>query len=191
MSCGWWPPRTCDWSLQTQSGTAKVCLKPPYVDQALHSACIFELISIRLHVPVALGLGAAAIEDKVASTFHQLAVESRDVSHLVSELRKYRSVTLDMGMEVKIVKCCTPSRRLERLLPPWMSAEAATRAEDLDNDAEDLQPEASLGNSLGHAFLRNAFTIGFCHHLISLVAKDTSSSLQDFESFYAMLKVEE
>ena len=61
-------------------------MTPPYVDRVLHNACIVEPHFIRLHVPVALGLGAAAIEDKVASTLHQLAVESRGVNHLVSKL---------------------------------------------------------------------------------------------------------
>ena len=47
-----------------------------YVDRRPHNAVVDMVITIRLHVPVALGLGAASIEDKVAGSLHQLAAES-------------------------------------------------------------------------------------------------------------------
>ena len=165
--------------------------KVSYVDRTSQNTCIFQTLMIRLHVPVSLGLGAAAIQDKVASTLHQLAVESRDASHLLSKLTEYRSVTLDMVVEVKIADCHVPSHAVERLLPPWMLSTSEAREEDLDNDAEGFPGTATLVNSFGNAFLPNAFTIGGVHYLLPTVAKDTAASLQDFPGFYDMLKVEE
>ena len=179
------------WSCRVQTVTATVCKKPPYVDRILHSTCISQKILPRLHVPVALGLGAASIQDKVASVLHQLAVESRDATHLLSKLTEYRSVTLDMGVDVKIADFHVPSNQVARLLPPWMLSTSEAREEDLDNDTEGFPGTALLVNSLGNAFLANAFTIGGVHHLISTVAKDTAASLQHFSRFYDKLKVEE
>ena len=58
-----------------------------YVDRRPHNAVVDMVITSRLHVPVALGLGAASIEDKVAGSLHQLAVESQDMNRLVFRLK--------------------------------------------------------------------------------------------------------
>ena len=64
-------------------------------------------------------------------------------------------------------------------------------AEDMGNDGGDVLDIDCTDDITGQAFLGNAFTISGCHHLLSSVAKDAASALEDHERYYSMLQVEE
>ena len=164
------------------------------MDPRPHNETISLHVGCTLYPPAALGQGFTALEDKVATAIHQVGLTCQDLGHLHNALGEYRSMTLDMGVEVKVPDFMCSASTTEKMLPPWMFVTQGLEDEIVGNSSDD---EHSLNRgripdpNRKDALLQNAFTIGGVHHLLSSVSKDTAAALHGFDKFFGMLQEEE
>ena len=145
------------------------------------SKFVTQHITAHSFLPVAIGLRASALPNKVAALFHALFLETGSIDGIKRFCESLVSVTSDLGTESGL--CDFHATDIADFVPAWL------QPPNIEADGVD-EPQADAPSSAWDAawLLPNAIMIPGMLHIVSNILADAHSRLSYWDTFHGQLK---
>ena len=170
----------------------------PLINRSELTRFVHERVHEHVYAPASLGYGQTGLVHKVAVCSHQSSIESMSFKEWASnDLDSFRSMTTDLGTEVKTTEFRVSQTGLRDLLPSWAIREPRIiRAETFDDEevpaADHIHPWSSpSAPEVVRHFMEFALITPGGLHLLHTCAQDMCNALSHFAVFFAQLQVME